>query len=61
MINMFSKKNNNIEESERIKGSLFGFFVGDALGVPVEFMSRDILKKNKVKKMLEYGLMIVQW
>lgn len=48
-------KSNVIEENERIKGSLFGFFVGDALGVPVEFINRDELKKNKVTNMLEYG------
>ena len=48
-------KNKKVEEKDRIKGSLFGFFVGDALGVPVEFIERDELKKNKVTKMLEYG------
>lgn len=52
---MFKNKNNIIEEKDRIKGSLFGFFVGDALGVPVEFIKREELKKNKVTKMLEYG------
>ena len=48
-------KSNVMGENERIKGALFGFFVGDALGVPVEFVERDELKKNKVTKMLEYG------
>lgn len=48
-------KNNVIEENERIKGALFGYFVGDALGVPVEFVERDILKRKKVTTMLEYG------
>ncbi|MEE3342887.1 MAG: ADP-ribosylglycohydrolase family protein [Bacilli bacterium] len=47
--------NNNENDDKRIKGSLFGFFVGDALGVPVEFIEREELKKNKVTKMLEYG------
>ena len=57
MFNIFNNKTNanKIEENERINGSLFGFFVGDALGVPVEFVGRDELKKNKVTKMLEYG------
>lgn len=55
MFDLFSKKNTTINENERIKGALFGFFVGDALGVPVEFIGRDDLKKNKVTKMLEYG------
>ena len=43
MFNFLNNKtrNNKIEEKERIKGSLFGFFVGDALGVPVEFINRD--------------------
>ena len=45
----------NTLESDRINGSLFGFLVGDALGVPVEFISRAELKRNKVKEMLEYG------
>lgn len=55
MFGLFSKKNTMINENERINGALFGFFVGDALGVPVEFIGRDDLKKNKVTKMLEYG------
>ena len=48
-------KKNNIEEKNRIKGSLFGFFVGDALGVPVEFIKREELDKHPVVEMLEYG------
>lgn len=36
-----------------IKSGLYGFIVGDALGVPVEFMSRDKLKENSVSEMLE--------
>ncbi len=55
MFGLFREKNTIINESERIKGALFGFFVGDALGVPVEFVGRDYLKKDKVTKMLEYG------
>ena len=55
MFGLFSEKSTIINESERIKGALFGFFVGDALGVPVEFIGRDNLKRNKVTKMLEYG------
>ena len=47
--------NQIIYEKGRIKGSLFGFFVGDALGVPVEFVGREALRKNPVAKMLEYG------
>ena len=39
----------------KAESSLYGFFVGDALGVPVEFVDRDSLKKNPVTIMLEYG------
>ena len=55
MFGIIREKNTIINESERIKGALFGFFVGDALGVPVEFVGRDYLKKDKVSKILEYG------
>jgi|SRR6218665_258927 len=34
---------------------LFGVAVGDALGVPVEFRSRDYLKNNRVTDMIGYG------
>ena len=34
---------------ERIAGGLVGLAVGDALGVPVEFVSRDILRQNPVE------------
>lgn len=37
-----------------IKSGLFGVAVGDALGVPVEFKSRENLKKNPVEDMLGY-------
>lgn len=37
------------------KGVIFGHAVGDALGVPVEFQSREQLKKNPVTNMREYG------
>ena len=38
-----------------LKAAVLGMAVGDALGVPVEFMRRDALKKNPVKIMREYG------
>ena len=38
-------------DNDAIKASLFGFFIGDALGVPVEFQSREKLERKKVKKM----------
>lgn len=38
----------------KIKSGLFGVAVGDALGVPVEFKPRDILKDNPVLDMMGY-------
>lgn len=38
-----------------IFGGIMGLVVGDALGVPVEFMSRHELKANPVTTMREYG------
>ena len=40
---------------KKIKSMLFGFAVADALGVPVEFKSRKILKKNPVTSMQGFG------
>ena len=34
---------------------MVGHAIGDALGVPVEFLSREDLKENPVKEMLGYG------
>jgi ADP-ribosylglycohydrolase len=41
--------------SSKILDAFFGFAVGDALGVPVEFMSRENLKMNPVLEMKEFG------
>lgn len=41
--------------TDQIKGSIFGLAVGDALGLPVEFKSRDYLTKHPVKDMIGYG------
>lgn len=38
-----------------IKDILFGLAVGDALGVPVEFMSREEIASNPVTDMREFG------
>jgi ADP-ribosyl-[dinitrogen reductase] hydrolase len=38
-----------------IKSALFGVAVGDALGVPVEFKSRDTISENPLTDMLGYG------
>ena len=40
---------------EHIKSILFGVAVGDALGVPVEFSSRDRMEKNPLSEMIGYG------
>lgn len=38
-----------------IKSALFGVAVGDALGVPVESLSRETISKNPVSGMIGYG------
>lgn len=38
-----------------LKSAILGLAVGDALGVPVEFMSREALQKNPVKILQEFG------
>lgn len=38
-----------------IKNALFGLAVGDALGVPVEFKSREAIQNNPVTDMVGYG------
>ena len=40
---------------DKIKSVLFGAIIGDALGVPVEFKSRQYLKQNPIKDMIGYG------
>lgn len=42
-------------KNKSIHSALFGVAVGDALGVPVEFRSREYLKANPVTDMLAYG------
>jgi len=40
----------------KIKSMLFGIAIGDALGVPFEFKSRESLIENPVKDMVGYGV-----
>ena len=40
---------------EKFRSAILGFAVGDALGVPVEFLSRNRLQKNPVEEMLGFG------
>ncbi|MCX4303393.1 MAG: ADP-ribosylglycohydrolase family protein [Clostridia bacterium] len=41
--------------SRNSKDGIIGFAIGDALGVPVEFINRKELLKSPVTQMLEYG------
>ena len=38
-----------------VKSAMFGVCVGDALGVPVEFRSREQLKRSPVTTMRAFG------
>ena len=46
---------NNMPEKNIYQAILFGIAVGDALGVPVEFESREKIAKNPVTDMIGYG------
>ena len=52
---MFFKKQHTFNNKELIKASLYGFFIGDALGVPVEFVPRANLKNNPIIDMEGFG------
>ncbi len=47
--------NQGVDNTEKVKSVLFGVAVGDALGVPVEFNSRQNIRKNPVTDMIGYG------
>ncbi len=49
------KSETNISRKDRILGGLWGSLVGDALGVPVEFKTRDVVQANPVTGMREFG------
>lgn len=44
-----------INDDDFVRSSIYGFVVGDALGVPVEFLSRETLRNNPIQDMEEYG------
>ena len=44
-----------MEKLQIIKGIIFGHAIADALGVPVEFETREYLRKNPVTDMMGYG------
>ncbi|RUT35656.1 ADP-ribosylglycohydrolase family protein [Paenibacillus zeisoli] len=39
----------------KIKSGILGLCIGDALGVPVEFLGRDLLKRTPLTDMIGYG------
>lgn len=41
-----------IDNKERLINGIIGFIVGDAMGVPIEFLDRKELQKNKVVNMI---------
>ncbi len=45
----------NREINNPVKNGIWGLVVGDALGVPVEFKSRDYLKQNPLIGMIGFG------
>ncbi len=52
--NMLFKKQ-EVDYTNKIKSVLFGVAVGDALGVPVEFKTRQNIRKNPVTDMIGFG------
>ena len=56
----YSSENPLVINSDNIEflallGGIFGFCIGDVLGVPVEFLPREEMKKDKVNEMRAYG------
>ena len=45
----------DLSKQSRILGGLWGAIIGDALGIPVEFMSREQVRKNPITGMRGYG------
>ena len=44
-----------ITNQKKLSAAVFGFIVGDALGVPVEFCSREALQRSPISGMTGYG------
>ncbi len=42
-------------KSNKVLDGLFGLCIGDALGLPVQFLSREVVKRNPVTNMIGYG------
>ncbi len=54
------KNDHNMESAtlnveSRLLGGLWGAIIGDALGVPVEFVSREEVRRNPITGMRGYG------
>ena len=47
--------NQGIDYTDKIKSVLFGVAIGDAIGVPVEFNKRHIIRQKPIKDMVGYG------
>ena len=47
--------NREVSMKQKIYNTLYGAIVADALGVPVEFLSRETLKENPVTDMIGFG------
>lgn len=50
-----NSKKSNTPNHDVVKSSLYGFVIGDALGVPVEFTDRETLTKDPVTSMRGHG------
>lgn len=55
MFEKMPQANHSFNYPEKIKAMLFGVAVGDALGVPVEFKSRQALAENPITDMTGFG------
>lgn len=55
VIHSFYGKKHKYYLLNKIKGALFGLSVGDALGVPVEFKTREYLESFPIKGITGYG------
>jgi ADP-ribosylglycohydrolase len=51
----YNRETSQVDYTNTVKSVLFGVAVGDALGVPVEFKSRQTVSKNPVTEMIGYG------
>ena len=40
---------------QKMASGILGFAIGDALGVPIEFLNREILEKHPLSEMIGYG------